>query len=90
MTPQPRISFGNSEDSGQQGNQPGQGGRRSNTNASFSSELQHDVPAHLLRSLRRGGPSNGYKVDIVVGVSGRTWSSTDRPSIVVEFDQIRL
>ncbi|MEQ9617041.1 MAG: TraM recognition domain-containing protein [Phycisphaerales bacterium] len=85
-TLQPRISFGNSQNSGDS-KRPGSGTGR---NTNISRELQPDVPHHEFVRLRRGGPGNGWNVDVFCSVSGRIWRASRRPSLKVTFQQIRL
>lgn len=88
QTPQTKVSHGLSRDEGGRPtgkNQPAPG--KASQNASFTRELRVDTAAHELRSLKRGGPENGFRMEAIIGVGGRTWSN-GRPSLRVTFDQI--
>ncbi len=83
-TLQPRVSFGDNESSNDKAK--GKGGRGRSTN--ISRDYQPDVPPIEFQKCRRGGPENGFIVEMFCSVSGRTWRSTRRPSIKVAFRQI--
>lgn len=86
---QVRASFGSSRDESG-GVAPKQSGSRQNQNLNISRDFQDDVRAIDLLSLKRGGIENKFRAEALVGVSGRIWKSSGRPSIKVSLPQVLI
>ena len=90
-TRQARVSMSTTDPQRASGGDPKSPGREPSRTrgANVSFDYMDDVAGIQLATLKRGGPTNGWKVEALVAGPNPPWKSSGRPSLLVSLPQYR-